>query len=187
VRQGGPYDGPLHIDGIGVRGGGRVGLTHCPGRNGIDGQGRHWRRDLMADMAAIESWQPRSVVTLLEIRELDKLGVPGLVASMRSRSFSWHHVPIPDMRPPDSFALREWLAISRDLASALRNGERLLIHCAAGLGRTGTMVARLLIDEFDFNPQAAIETVRAHRPGTIESHEQERFVAMPLERLLTGR
>lgn len=169
--------GPLHIDSIELPGGGRIGLTHCPGRRGADGAGRAWQRDLAADLAAIEAWQASVVVSLIEPREFVKLGVPDLAARMQAQPFDWHHVPIPDMQPPGAEAMAAWREVEATLTVAIGDGKRVLVHCAAGLGRTGTMVARLLVDRFGFTPERAVATVRMHRQGTIETPEQEAFVA----------
>jgi protein-tyrosine phosphatase len=50
-----------------------------------------------------------------------------------------------------------------------------LVHCAAGLGRTGTLAALLLV-EGGLEPEAAIARVRQARPGTLETADQEAFV-----------
>jgi protein-tyrosine phosphatase len=57
-------------------------------------------------------------------------------------------------------------------------GERILLHCAAGLGRTGTVAARLLMMSGQ-DADSAIKSVRAARSGTIESVTQERFLRQP--------
>ena len=46
---------------------------------------------------------------------------------------------------------------------------------AGGLGRAGTIGARLLI-ELGMEPTAAVRQVRAARPGAIETREQEKYV-----------
>jgi ADP-ribosyl-[dinitrogen reductase] hydrolase len=57
----------------------------------------------------------------------------------------------------------------------LQTGGSVLIHCRGGLGRTGTIAARLLV-ELGWQPRAAIEAVRGARPGAIETPQQERHV-----------
>ena len=66
--------------------------------------------------------------------------------------------------------------VGRTSASrALRDGGRVLLHCRAGLGRTGMIAARLLV-ELGTPPDAAIVSVRAARTGAIETRAQERHV-----------
>lgn len=51
----------------------------------------------------------------------------------------------------------------------------MLVHCAAGLGRTGTFAAALL-HSHGIAADAAIAMVRATRPGAIETPEQLAFI-----------
>src|SRR5947209_2516503 len=68
--------------------------------------------------------------------------------------------PIPDLHSPDAARVEPFLA---DLRARLANGESLLMHCGAGIGRAGTMAAALLIT-MGVPPEGAIATVAAHRP-----------------------
>ncbi|MCJ7453727.1 MAG: ADP-ribosylglycohydrolase family protein, partial [Steroidobacteraceae bacterium] len=51
----------------------------------------------------------------------------------------------------------------------------MLVHCRGGLGRAGSVAARLLV-EFGADPGEAIRQVRAVRPRAIETRAQERWV-----------
>ncbi len=62
-----------------------------------------------------------------------------------------------------------------ELRRRLAEGARVLIHCRAGLGRTGTVAARLLV-EHGLDPEAAILRVRQSRPAAIETAGQEAYV-----------
>jgi protein-tyrosine phosphatase len=58
---------------------------------------------------------------------------------------------------------------------ALSRGVRVAVHCGAGLGRSGTLLAAYLVSQ-GAAPDAAIADVRAARPGSIETDEQEAAV-----------
>jgi protein-tyrosine phosphatase len=56
--------------------------------------------------------------------------------------FRWMHVPMRNFGlPEDPAAFRRDIAA---IAQSVRAGEAVLLHCAAGLGRTGTAAACLL-------------------------------------------
>jgi ADP-ribosyl-[dinitrogen reductase] hydrolase len=87
----------------------------------------------------------------------------------------WFHLPIVDVSIPDERFEREWELAGQELRSILRRRLDVLVHCRGGLGRAGTIAARLLI-ELGMEPTKAIERVRALRPGAIETNDQVRFV-----------
>jgi ADP-ribosyl-[dinitrogen reductase] hydrolase len=167
--------GALIIDAIRFPSGGKVGMTHCPGRNHIDTLGRRWNGDLAADLTSIEAWGARALVSLIEAQEFACLGVPDLAIQIRRSHLDWYHLPIRDMCAPDDDFARAWAKYGTPILQYLQDEEKIVVHCAGGLGRTGTVVARLLID-FGKSPVEAIETVRRARPGTIESTAQENHV-----------
>lgn len=161
-------------------------MTHCPGRRGRDLSGRFWERDLAADLHDLRACQVKALVTLIEEREFLALGVSALPVQA-SRLFDWHHLPIPDMTAPGASALSQWQRSGDSVLQTLRLGGRVVFHCAAGLGRTGTVVAKLLTDSFDLSADEAIAQVRRARPGTIETATQEDFVRGPPQFLPPAR
>jgi protein-tyrosine phosphatase len=164
-----PEPPPFRIDALAAPCGGLIGLSACPGRDA----GRE--RSLARDLADIRRWGAGSVLTLLDDGERDRLGAAGLPAAAEAHGMTWRSLPIADMRPPSPAALARWRAVAPALAAELRAGRRILIHCAAGLGRTGTMAAALLV-HLGVEPVEAVAQVRAARPGAIETPEQLRFV-----------
>ncbi len=68
-----------------------------------------------------------------------------------------------------------WVTVGEGIRSRLRNGFNIVVHCKGGLGRAGTIAARLLV-ELGADPVDSIQTVREARPDAIETVEQERHV-----------
>jgi ADP-ribosylglycohydrolase/protein-tyrosine phosphatase len=165
---------PLQIAELPV-GEGIVGVTLCPGKHGDSVFGDGWERDLATDVAAIRDWDASAVVTLIEDQEFEMLGVESLPDAIRGAGFEWHHLPVKDVSPPDQVFETRWVYAGARLRERLRRGERVLVHCRGGLGRAGSVAARLLV-EFGSAPEEAMRRVREVRPGAIETDAQERWV-----------
>ena len=82
------------------------------------------------------------------------------------------HVPVPDMEPPTDRQLDHLLDTIR---KANASGMGVAVHCAAGLGRTGTVLAAYFVAQ-GVPTRDAIEKVRDLRPGSVETVEQERAI-----------
>ncbi|MBK8631958.1 MAG: ADP-ribosylglycohydrolase family protein [Sphingomonadales bacterium] len=154
---------------------GKIGLTFCPGKQQMQAATGAWNRDLGLDVAAIARWNAAAVVTLVEQHELDILGVAALGDVVRDAHMAWYHLPIRDVAVPDASFEESWTAAGSELRAILQSGFNVLVHCKGGLGRAGTVAARLLV-ELGWEPQAAIAAVRAVRPGAIETAEQQDHV-----------
>ena len=154
---------------------GRVGITFCPGKYDQNAMSGYWARDLSIDLDAIRNWGAAAVVTLIEPKEFLLLRVEPLGEEVRRRGMLWFHLPIPDVSTPDESFETNWALAGDTLRTLLRNGRDVLVHCRGGLGRAGTIAARLLI-ELGMEPAVAISRVRAVRPGAIETREQEKYV-----------
>jgi atypical dual specificity phosphatase len=82
------------------------------------------------------------------------------------------HLPVVDMTPPSQEQL---LQAVRFLETAVAGGGKAAVHCVAGWGRTGTVLAAFLVARGE-EPDEAVHRVRTRRPGSIETADQERAV-----------
>lgn len=166
----------LHIDAVEVpRVEGRLGLCACPGwrqRELDHPQPKEWLR---RDVETMRAFGAAGLVSLMEEREMVRLGIDSLPLHLYTAGLWWKHLPITDMGVPDKSFEARWAQEGASIRDALARGEHVVMHCWAGLGRTGTMAARLLV-EFGMQPEAAILRVRHARPGSIQTRAQERYV-----------
>ena len=169
------FDGPLIIDTLSGPCGSKIGLTNCPGRrNNITGP-RSWNRDLIKDVKFIKNWGADVLISLNENQEFKQLGVPNFPEMMKTQKFDWYHLPIQDFSAPGEHFRKAWSDYGTHVLKHVNQGSSILVHCAAGLGRTGTFVAKLLTT-FGWDPAEAINEVRRTRPGAIERKTQEQYI-----------
>lgn len=121
--------------------------------------------DLEDDLDGIQSLGVDLLITLEETRALpeDLLGARGIRVD---------HYPIPDMGAPPTMGA---ILFCARLDHLLDEGHIIAMHCLAGLGRTGTMLAAYAIWR-GATVLEAFELVRSARPLAIQSDEQVRFL-----------
>ncbi|MBV1920085.1 MAG: cyclin-dependent kinase inhibitor 3 family protein [Pseudomonadales bacterium] len=167
---------PLRIDYVSVPNvRGKVGLTFCPGKRCEGLYGGTWERDLAKDLAVIESLGGKVLVTLMEQHEFAILGVREFPNVLDGSTIEWLHLPILDMNVPDDNFEHQWRMIGPRLHARLAEGDIIVIHCRGGLGRTGLIAARMLV-EAGLSPVDAVAAVRSAREHSIETYAQEHYV-----------
>ena len=156
-------------------GAGKIGVTFCPGKHQRSGVSGQWARDLALDLDAIADWGAAAVVSLVTSEESRVYKVAAMGEKVADRHMVWHHLPIIDGSVPGERFEQEWIEVGERLRALVRSGANVLIHCRGGLGRAGTIAARLLV-ELGWEAEEAIRAVRAVRPGAIETRAQEMHV-----------
>lgn len=117
-----------------------------------------------------------------EITWIRKQGVKSIVTMTEEglpdswiNGLEYLHVPTEDMTAPDIDKIDAAVEFIRE---RIQNKEPVVVHCAAGIGRTGTILASYLIKYQKMSAKDAIEMVREQRPGSIQSQSQETAVSV---------
>lgn len=80
------------------------------------------------------------------------------------------HIPTPDLTPPTMEDLKKGV----DFISDVNESQKaVVVHCAQGIGRTGTMLGAYFVIKEGMAAQKAIEIVRDRRAGSIHKKAQE--------------
>ncbi len=126
---------------------GELATMPLPGRN----------RSLTEDVEFLNHEGVRTVISLTEIPP-----------PLETTSIRQTHIPIADFTAPTLEQMIEFVDVATESTG---RGEPVAVHCAAGLGRSGTMAAVYLVAN-GASADEAIARVRELRPGSIETEAQ---------------
>ncbi len=114
-------------------------------------------RELNEDLEFMKSQGIGAVVSLTE--------APLAAREVIDAGLVYLHIPVQDFTPPTPQQFQQFQDFMNRQPSAV------LVHCHAGMGRTGTMLASYLISQ-GLSVEEAITQVRQARPGSIETGTQ---------------
>lgn len=157
---------PFTISTIALPDGGRIGISHIPGRSGAPDH----------DIAAIAEWGAAAVVSMTDMAEMQACDCADLGDRLSGRSIAWFHVPVRDLGGPGAASLEKWTGIAPVLHAILDEGGAVLVHCHGGHGRAGMAALRLLVER-GWPPEQALRHIRSVRPGAVQTERQYRWAA----------
>jgi protein-tyrosine phosphatase/nicotinamidase-related amidase len=145
---------------------GNIGLTILPGR-------KDYSRSVDEDLKQLKEYGVDTIIPLITADEFGHFGVSDLLEKYEEYGFNIHSLPIMDQLVSSE---EEMVDMVHYLDRAVLKGEKVLLHCVGGLGRSG-LVAASYLKYKGLNSDEAIKAVRKVRgPRTVESKIQEEFV-----------
>jgi len=164
---------PQALGRLAAGGTGALGMTVLPGKRRIGYSGPQWRNPVADARRLRDVHGCTTLLLLVEDIDLDASRAWATLPALTAAGIEVVRHPVADMDVPhDAAAYRVTLDA---VACRLAAGERVVVACRGGLGRTGTAVACLLVDG-GAGADQAIAAVRAARRGTVERPAQEAFV-----------
>jgi atypical dual specificity phosphatase len=116
-------------------------------------------------------WLVRNGIrTIVTIRE-----VPLPSEWLTNISIDYFHLKVEDYGAP---SLANMDATVNFVKEQIDDGKPVMVHCAAGRGRTGTILAAYFLKNFNLTAERAIKKIRDLRPGSIQSLPQEKAIEM---------
>lgn len=85
----------------------------------------------------------------------------------------YYEFPWPDMTAPEQDVVLRSVQL---MDYHIQRKGKVLVHCHAGLGRTGLMIACYYVYSHHMSSADAIQLVRDQRPGAIQTEKQFRFI-----------
>ena len=81
------------------------------------------------------------------------------------------HLRVEDYHPP---SIEEIESTVKFIENEIEAKRPVLVHCAAGKGRTGTILGAYLLKKENLSAENAITRIRNLRPGSIQTDSQEK-------------
>lgn len=130
-------------------------------------------RPLTEDMHDLRAHGIARIVSLTPLAEIEEKA-PAYAAALAGKTdVAVTRLPIPDFGIPEDEA--SLFTLADETAQALSRGERVFVHCAAGIGRTGTF-AICILRALGLDAAAAITLVADAGSGP-ETEAQKALIA----------
>ncbi|WP_110721406.1 protein-tyrosine phosphatase family protein [Thiolinea disciformis] len=114
-----------------------------------------------------------TVVSLLESQEQYELGLRQQPVYCANYDLTYIHFPIPDRGLPST---PKALELAKQLWQRIDEGEHVVIHCRAGIGRTGIIAGAVLVASGIKPPQALQLISEARGVKVPDTDEQEAWL-----------
>ena len=142
-------------------------LTPCPGTKSVDTE---------TALEQLKAAGASALITLMQDAEMASNAVSDLPALCAKQGLQWFHLPIEDDHAPAADFAVAWQAQRKAVHQLLDAGKRIAVHCKGGSGRTGLMVAQILVER-GYAKEDAVAVVKALRPKALSLAVHQDYLA----------
>ena len=118
----------------------------------------------------IAKWGIDRIISLLEHHESIELGLEAEKELSEKNGMEYLSYPIPDRGLPTS--VNDYLSFTKRLYHETAGGLNTVIHCRAGIGRTGLVAAGVLL-HCGFEPEEAFAHISKKRGVSVPDTEEQ--------------
>ena len=153
----------LHpFDTLTLDNGAKLIFTPCPGTK---------QASLEESVITLKQTGTSMLLTLMYDHEIANNNIEQLPTICAEHDISWLQLPILDDDAPDKEFEAQWLQHKEAILNALKNQATIAVHCKGGTGRTGLVIALILL-AYGWPAARIVEHVQLIRPKALINTQQ---------------
>ena len=137
-------------------------FTPCPGTKSVS---------LENSIIQLKQNQTSMLITLMADEEMVANDVLALPDICQKHKITWLRLPIVDDEAPASAFELQWVKHKQTILEEINNQGVVVIHCKGGTGRTGTVIAMLLL-HLGWSVSQIVKEVQAIKPKALKIQAQ---------------
>lgn len=150
---------PHPFDTLTLDNGAKLIFTPCPGSK---------EASLEESVLTLKQAGTSMLLTLMYDHEIAKNNIESLPTICAEHNISWLQLPILDDEAPDQEFEAQWLLHKDTVIAAINNQATIAVHCKGGTGRTGLVIALILLTH-GYSRNNIIQQVQQIRPKALRN------------------
>lgn len=127
--------------------------------------------DMETSVEQLKAHGVTMMLTLLSDDELEDNNAITLSLSCLQQKIRWFQLPIEDDEAPTQEFETKWQQYKEAILDEVKRGGKIAAHCKGGQGRTGTIIAMILL-ELGWTPEKIRKEMKAVKPQCLQIQKQ---------------
>lgn len=157
----------LHpFDTLTLDNGAKLIFTPCPGTK---------QASLKESVLTLKQANTSMVLTLMYDHEIAQNNIQQLPSLCAEHDITWLQLPILDDEAPDQEFEAQWSQYKDTIIEAINNKATIAVHCKGGTGRTGLVIALILLT-YGWPSDKTVQQVQTIRPKALRNTLQLNYL-----------